>query len=89
MTDNCVDNLEWCTVTENIHKSCITSGKDSVRNHCDCILTFRGQFVREFESINAASRYAAEKFGASYFGINRNLTSKNCKILKCNDYIKR
>ena len=79
--NNNASNLRWITRKGNLKNSSL----GFARNFVLCKLYRNGKFVDSFKSIYAASKYAAEHFGASFSGINKYHKSKNCEIIKCND----
>lgn len=79
--NNNASNLRWVDRKENLKNSSL----GFERNFVPCNLYRDGKFIDSFKSVYAASKYAAEHFGASFSGINKYRKSKNCEIIKCND----
>lgn len=74
--DNSAENLRWVSRKENLENT----EMGFTRNFRRCTLFHDGKYIGWFNSINDASRCAAEVFGASYSGMNRNLHSRGCEI---------
>lgn len=82
--NNNVENLEWASQKENLRHSYAKLGQTPVRNYRRCVLFKDKQFIKEFRSVNEASRYAAAN-GAKYSMINKHRIHKGWEI-KCIDY---
>lgn len=81
--NNCVSNLEWCTLQENIaHSFHVLGRKGQHTTSRKCKLFKCNEFVGCFDNIKTACEYAADAFGASFSGLNRNLKSKDFEILR-------
>ena len=74
--NNKLENLQWMSHVDNIHKSYNTMSQ--YRNFKNCNLMFNNKFIKSFRSINEACKYAEENFGCSYSSLN--------KYRKCNGY---
>ena len=67
-----------------------TSGtrEHSSRYHRECILYKNNQYISTFQSINAACRFAAKQYNASYSMLNKHRKWRDIQIVmkqKCND----
>ena len=78
--NNNVSNLEWCTRKYNLAQSYLTMSP--VRNFYECVLYKNGQFISDFQSINAACRFAAKEYGASYSMLNKHRKWKDFEVIK-------
>lgn len=76
--DNRVENLEWCDRKYNLQESYQTMGPARNVIKCKLIKISTGEIIGEFESVLAASRYAAEKFDCSKTSLQ--------KYFRCRDY---
>lgn len=65
------DNLEWCTRIENLYDSYSTMSP--TRNYNTCKLYKSGEFIKEFQSISEATKYAEETFGISKSSLEKYL----------------
>lgn len=74
--NNCVENLQWLTQKENIHKSYGTLSQ--VRNFIECKLYKGNKFIKQFHSIRECCLYC-QTIGLSYATMIR--------YRKCKDYI--
>lgn len=84
-------NLEWCTRKSNLYDSYKTLSP--IRNRVSCDLYINNVFVKKFESIRAAAKYAAENYKVSRNTLERYYKCKHITIIpqkvisgKCNDY---
>lgn len=73
-------NLEWCTRKENLQDSYSTMSP--VRNFVNCELLYEDIVMERCQSIEEASRIAAEKYGCSYSMINKHRQHKGYSIRK-------
>ena len=73
-------NLEWRTQQENIHES--YSKMSQVRNKRKTQLYYNGEFIKEFESVKAAIRFAAKEYNVSPSSLEKYKHSGNCEIRK-------
>ena len=74
--NNDVSNLRWTTRKGNL----LNTDVQFTRNFRECDLYNKQSFVRHFKSVDSASKYASEQFGASFSGMKRNLHSRGCEI---------
>lgn len=95
--NNVYTNLEWVTVTENVHKSYQTSGMSAKRNYKTyCLIAPTGEMLGVFEGHPLIREYInRNKLPASPSGLARNRQSKGYiiieavgKVRNCNDYPK-
>lgn len=77
--NNSVDNLEWVSPSENMHKAYMTSNLGPVRNYRSVELFLKGQSLGVFKSTKAACREAA-KLGASFSGLEKYKTTGDFEI---------
>lgn len=85
VNDNNVNNLEWCTVSENTLHGFKALGRVSIPTTSKkCKLFYNDEFVMEFEDIKTASEYASNHYGVSKSSMIKHYKSKQCH-LKCND----
>ena len=82
--NNNVDNLEWCTQQENIQHKIEVLGKTNKRYFKRCELYYNGEFIKEFEDIKAASKYASER-GAKESMLRKHYKSHGWEM-RCIDY---
>ena len=82
--NNNVDNLEWCTQQENIKHKIEVLGKTNKRYFKRCKLYYNGEFIKEFEDIKAASKYASER-GAKESMLRKHYKNHGWEI-RCIDY---
>ena len=82
--NNNVDNLEWCTQQENIQHKIEVLGKTNKRYFKRCNLFYNGEFIKEFEDIKAASKYASER-GAKESMLRKHYKNHGWEI-RCIDY---
>jgi len=74
--DNRVSNLQWLTKEENMAKCFARTSQ--VRNFRRCQLLYKGEVIKECDSIEQASRYYSSITGGSY--------SSMTKYRKAGDY---
>lgn len=79
--NNHVSNLRWATRNDNLENTEVGYR----RNLCGCNLYYKGDFVRYFDCVTNAAKYAAEKFRASRSSLQKWYKSRDCEIVKCND----
>lgn len=77
--NNNLYNLEWCTRKENLQQSYKTMSP--VRNYRECILYKNNQYISTFQSINAACRFAAKQYNASYSMLNKHRKWRDIQIV--------
>ena len=82
--NNNVNNLEWCTQQENIQHKIEVLGKTNKRYFKRCNLFYNGEFIKEFEDIKAASKYASER-GAKESMLRKHYKNHGWEI-RCIDY---
>lgn len=79
-SDNRLENLEWVTSSENrTHMHNILNIHTCVE---PCELYYMGEFVKSFNKIIDACKYASENYGCSYTSLQKYFTSNGCAIVK-------
>lgn len=84
--NNDVNNLEWCTRSENLRHSFEELGQTPIRYFQRCELFYNDKFVRTFETKREASKYAS-LHGAKYSMMEKHRRSNGWEI-RCIDYPK-
>lgn len=78
--NNRLNNLEWCTYsynTKHMHKY-IIQGKGTSSKECD--LYYKNNFIKSFENISEACKYANANFNVGYYSLQKYLKIKDCMI---------
>ena len=87
--DNYFENLEWCDVTYNNKYSWENFDREAPHStDIECNLYIDNIFIKKFNSISQACKYAKENYNIPYYGLQKNYFSKNAKLeilKKCND----
>lgn len=76
--NNNLNNLEWCTRKYNLEQSYSTM--PPTRNYVKCELFKDGKFIKAFNRIAPAAKYAADNFGVSETSLCKYHKSKNITI---------
>lgn len=79
--NNKLNNLEWCDYSHNakhMHKH-IIKGKGTSSKGCD--LFYKGNFIKSFEKISDACKYAEKNFDVGYYSLQKYLKVKDVMIL--------
>lgn len=88
--DNRVENLEWCTTSENLNHSYKNTNNSPIKNFTNCSLYFKDELIGNFKSIKEAIRFAVKKFDVSFTMLEKHKKHKDCRIeVRCNDYLER
>lgn len=82
--NNHYKNLEWCTTQYNIHQS--YKQMSPTRNFINCIATYLGKNIGEYNSKRDACKDISKKYNISFASLNRYGKSGGYAIIvKCND----
>jgi|SRR5690554_2292850 len=79
--NNSINNLEWCDYSHNakhMHKH-IIKGKGTSSKSCD--LFYKGNFIKSFEKISDACKYAEKNFNVGYYSLQKYLKVKDVMVL--------
>lgn len=79
-TDNRLENLEWCSNGQNLKHSREVLGNNTTSNR-ECLLYYRGAYVKNFNSVLEASQYASTEYGSSKVSLIKYFTSSGCAII--------
>ena len=82
--NNNYTNLEWCTRSENLKHSFEELGQSPIRFCKECSLFYNGEFVKSFDNMREASKYASEH-GAKYSMLEKHREHDGWEI-RCIDY---
>lgn len=75
-------NLEWCDVSYNTKYSFDKLGREGVHStDKKCKLYKDNLFIKEFDNIKEASKYASDNFDVSYSSLIKYYKSKDIKII--------
>lgn len=85
--NNCIDNLEWVTRSQNLKHSFEHLGQTPIRFHIECDLYYKNKFIKSFKSIKEASKYAEKHFNAKETMLRKWKQNNDCMIKqkRCND----
>lgn len=78
--NNNLNNLQWLSQKENIHKSYDTMSQ--LRNFTECNLYYKDEFIKSFQSISECCRFCNTKYGLSYSGMKKYKKKKDF-VIKC------
>lgn len=79
--NNHVDNLRWASRQMNL----TNTDEGFRRNLRGCKLYYQNEFVKAFDCVTSAAKYAVEQFGASMSSMKKWYRSRGCELVMCND----
>ena len=79
--DNRVDNLEWCTASENIkHAYDYLKKQPPHSTDKQCYLYIDNIKIQQFDTISEACQYAKEVYNIPYFQLQKHYICRNAEI---------
>lgn len=78
ITNNNASNLRWISAKENLYQSYETMS--STRNYRECKLYKDGVFIKQFQSVTEACKYANETYGISSSSLDKYRKTKGFEI---------
>jgi hypothetical protein len=82
--DNRIENLRWCTRSENLNYGYERRDDNPIKFRKDCNLFYNNEFVKSFTNMREASSYASQH-GAKYSMLEKHRKHKGWEI-RCIDY---
>lgn len=84
--DNRVDNLEWCTTSENLNYSYKNTNNSPIKNFTECDLILEGEVIGSFKTIKSAIDFAVKNFDVKKTMLQKHKSHNGLQIkVRCND----
>lgn len=83
--NNYYKNLRWCTQKKNLHEGYKRRKDTAFRNHKDCDLYYKGEYIDTFPSVKDAAVFGAEEYGCKESMLRKHMKHKDAVLVRCND----
>lgn len=84
--DNRVENLEWCTTSENLNHSYKNTDNSPIKNFTECDLLLEGEIIGSFKTIKSAIDFAVNNFDVKRTMLQKHKSHNGLQIkVRCND----